>query len=424
MDKSLSAKQKKTLIYVFLVAFLLRTIFIFSFHNYDDIKRLKIGGEEMIQIATNIVKGYGFSGKFLFDKDTKPTAVMAPLYPYFLALFIKFFGMKGYLIVELIQAIFSSFICIIIYLTGLKIFNNERTALIASILSVFYLPLIYYCTVIWSAIFFVFLITLYILNLLKYHSDQNQYNIFVLGLILGITLLTDPVIILFIPLSLLWFLLNLKTGFKTSLKNIILILGLSLIIVMPWTVRNYMVFNKFIFIKSTIGFNFWVGNNPYATGVLRLVNKDNTEYQISEQDFNYLSSIDESTRDRFFISSAITFIRENPKEFIRLSLKKFSSFWWEIENKNTGFNDNTKIKTMKLTYGIPFILALFGMILSYNQIKSCSLILFFLVSLSLTYSITMVAVYRFRFPVEPYLLLFAAVTISKIADRFLIRNKV
>ena len=395
MDKSLSAKQKKTLIYVLLVAFLLRTIFIFSFHNYDDIKRLKIGGEEMIQIATNIVKGYGFSGKFLFDKDTKPTAVMAPLYPYFLALFIKFFGMKGYLIVELIQAIFSSFICIIIYLTGLKIFNNERTALIASILSVFYLPLIYYCTVIWSAIFFVFLITLYILNLLKYHSDQNQYNIFVLGLILGITLLTDPVIILFIPLSLLWFLLNLKTGFKTSLKNIILILGLSLIIVMPWTVRNYMVFNKFIFIKSTIGFNFWVGNNPYATGVLRLVNKDNTEYQISEQDFNYLSSIDESTRDR-----------------------------WEIENKNTGFNDNTKIKTMKVTYGIPFILALFGMILSYNQIKSCSLILFFLVSLSLTYSITMVAVYRFRFPVEPYLLLFAAVTISKIADRFLIRNKV
>lgn len=134
---------------------------------------------------------------------------------------------------------------------------------------------------------------------MKYHPDQNQYNIFVLGLILGITLLTDPVIILFIPLSLLWFLLNLKTGFKTSLKNIILILGLSLIIVMPWTVRNYMVFNKFIFIKSTIGFNFWVGNNPYATGVLRLVNKDNTEYHISEQDFNYLSSLDESTRDRF-----------------------------------------------------------------------------------------------------------------------------
>ena len=46
-------------------------------------KGLKKVGEEMIEVATNIVKGNGFSAKFIFDKDTKPTAIMAPIYPYF-----------------------------------------------------------------------------------------------------------------------------------------------------------------------------------------------------------------------------------------------------------------------------------------------------------------------------------------------------
>lgn len=424
MVNNLSPKQRRVLLYIFLVAFLLRVIFIFSFHNYDDMERMKKVGEEMIEVATNIVKGNGFSAKFIFDKDTKPTAIMAPIYPYSLSLLLRYFGMNGYLIIQLIQAIVSSLICVILYLTGLRVFNNERVALIASFLSIFYLPLIYYCTVIWSGIFFVFLVTLYIYNLLKSESEPGWYRIILSGLILGIALITDPVMVSFIPLSSIWVLLNLKTDFKTSLKRVILMVGLSLLIVLPWTIRNYMVFDRFVFIKSHLGFNFWLGNNPYATGTEKLTNKDSTDYKLPDEEYDYLMNLNESERDRLFLSKALTFIKENPEKVIRLFLKKFKSFWWIIENKKAGFTDDNKVKAMKITYGIPFLLALLGMLLSYNRIKYCSLIWLFLLSLSFIYSLTIVAVYRYRLPVEPYLLLFAAVTISKIADRFLIRNKV
>jgi len=413
LENKLSTGQKKTLLCIFLGAFLLRVIFIFSYHNYDDIEKMKINGEEMIEIASHIVQGNGFSGKFILDTRVKPTAVMAPFYPYFLAFILQVFGKYGYLTVQLIQAVISSLICIIIYLTGLKIFD-KKIAFIASILAALYLPLIYYCTVIWGAIFFAFLVTLYIYYLLRLQSDYNKYNLCFCGFILGIALLIDPVIVSFIPLSVLWLLFSLKTYIKISFKKVIMMLGITLVVITPWTIRNYILFNKFVFIKSQAGFTLWLGNNPHASGTERLVNDDSTEYKLPEEEYQYLTNLDESERDRYFLLKALAFIKENREKSIELFLKKFKSFWWVIEKKTTGFSENTKIAVMKITYGIPFVLALVGLLLSIKQIKSYMLIIFLFISLSFIYSITVFPVYRYRLPVEPYLLLFSSVSLSQL----------
>jgi hypothetical protein len=38
------------------------------------------------------------------------------------------------------------------------------------------------------------------------------------------------------------------------------------IVVLPWTIRNYVQFNKFILVSNNGGVNFWMGNNPNAYG--------------------------------------------------------------------------------------------------------------------------------------------------------------
>ena len=66
MENKLSSGQKKTLLCIFLCGGIPIKSNIFSYHNYDDIEIMKINGEEMIEIASHIVQGNGFSGKFIF----------------------------------------------------------------------------------------------------------------------------------------------------------------------------------------------------------------------------------------------------------------------------------------------------------------------------------------------------------------------
>lgn len=83
----------------------------------------------------------------------------------------------------------------------------------------------------------------------------------------------------------------------------------------PWTVRNYLVFNRFILISSNFGTNFIIGNSPATTpnngpaasvGVIRIMEEANR------------LGLDEFERDKFYTKQALMFIQQNPKHYITL----------------------------------------------------------------------------------------------------------
>ncbi|WEK42131.1 MAG: glycosyltransferase [Candidatus Sphingomonas colombiensis] len=43
-------------------------------------------------------------------------------------------------------------------------------------------------------------------------------------------------------------------------------LGAAALVMLPWWVRNYMIFGQFVPLTSTSGYSLWIGNNPNATG--------------------------------------------------------------------------------------------------------------------------------------------------------------
>ena len=143
-----------------------------------------------------------------------------------------------------------------------------------------------------------------------------------------------------------------------------------------------------------------------------------------KEEIEKISVLTEVERERIFITKAFTFIKENPKRFVNLFFTKLKFFWWKIDNKNLG-TGNKYIKIMYLSYGVILFLAIWGVIFSIIRKKICSLILLLFFSLSISYSLLAVGTYRYRLPVEPYLLIFAAVTINIFFERLslLLKNK-
>ncbi|HAB52188.1 MAG TPA: hypothetical protein DCE80_08480 [Ignavibacteriales bacterium] len=400
----------KILSIIFSIAFFLRVAVVFYVHNYYDVERLQLTAGDVLEVVHNIVDGKGFSGKAYFSPEPRPTSWMAPIYPYFLSGCLLIFGSYGYLVIEILQCIASAFISIILYLTGKKLFN-KKAGFIAAILAAFYPPLMYYCTIMWGAIFFILLINILILFLFKVKEIPTNYNICLCGFLMGFTALVDPVIMCFYPFVFLWLFFNFPSHINTSIKNLGIVLGIMLLVISPWTIRNYLVFNKFVLIKSNIGHAFWVGNNPRASGNMEIVFPEKEEIE-------KISVLTEVERERIFITKAFTFIKENPKQFVSLFFSKLRFFWWKIDNKNLG-TGNKYVQIMYFSYGIILFLALCGIIFSIAREKFyfIILILFLFFSLSMTYSLTAVGTYRYRLPVEPYLLIFAALTINIILKK-------
>jgi hypothetical protein len=91
------------------------------------------------------------------------------------------------------------------------------------------------------------------------------------GLCLGAASLCRAIALLLPIVFLIWYRIT-GVGFKTAFIRVILVCGGMAIAVLPWTIRNYVIFQKFVPISTNGGANFYVGHNP--TRRLRYYPKD------------------------------------------------------------------------------------------------------------------------------------------------------
>ena len=103
------------------------------------------------------------------------------------------------------------------------------------------------------------LVVLSALMLVKFLEEPSHRRAGVLGLVLGLTALGCPTAQLFLPVAAAavaaWGWKNLRP----AVTQAILMLVVAAIIVMPWTVRNYMVFGKFIPVRTGFGQIAFIG---------------------------------------------------------------------------------------------------------------------------------------------------------------------
>ena len=261
-----------------------------------------------------------------------PNLWMPPLYAYYIYLHTFLFGIGEDLVKSVIisQVIISSFTSVIFF----KILKNlfeYNLAIIGSIIFCIFPIIVYSSSQISSITIYLFLSILFLYLVLKIISKQKSNNL-ILGVVSGLLILTSRDFILVYIFTLIFIL-----GFKfLKIRNIFIILLISLITVSPYIIRNYIAFDKLI-VHSGLGYNLWKAYNP-ETKIEGFQNSNpkGEEQKYTDESNQLKLKLREVKKDKFYrlnedkiyLDQALIYIYEDPVKYFKLFFKRLFSFYF------------------------------------------------------------------------------------------------
>lgn len=330
-----------------------------------------------------------------------------PLYPLFLAGVYKLFGATP-AHAYFSQSVLGTLMLVALYWLGRLAFNKQ-TALIAVALCAFYPPMIGYCGVLLSEILFItLLLTALASTLWAFRGNACHW---LPGILWGLTALCRPMGLLLCVISLvLAVLLKLENA---RLKKSLLIIGVALLTLSPWTIRNYVEYREFVLLDSSLGVNMVVGNNEFSRhgGHTRRFS-ELAYYQQALQEAPTIVAF-----DRALTQGVFTWIREHPLQYGKLVLKRAGQY---IVADGEGWTskypwDKIPLLPLKMPYRVAFtVLAVVG--LWTNRTKAYCWLLGLSGSYMLILSLSLLLV-RYRHPIMPIIFLLGAFTACELVLR-------
>ena len=356
-------------------------------------------------IALNIIQQKGYSFNHL---NATYHSYVYPVYPFLTALSHLITG-RNYFALEIFQIILSAAACYFIYLIAKLIFN-QKVGLLSSFLVALHPGLIVYSTKLHELTLVVLFLTV-IFWLIASLDYSKVYNNIFIGILIGIGVLTRPTFVFFLPVYFLYIWLHSKR-FKYALKAIAAVTLFLILIILPWTIRNYQIHKRWIFITTNSAEHFWRGNNPAASGSAltedgySIIEKAPSEFKEKIYKMTEIEQYD------FFYKEAYRFIGSNPVFFIKLVLRKFFYFCWFSPQVGLMYPGLWKI-VYRAYYGILFFTFILGLYASLFKEKlginraavvSMSFFLFLTLLLHTVYYVEI----RHRWAIEPFMLIFSA----------------
>ena len=363
--------------------------------------------------ATYIDLAWRHLNEGFFYNDVYSTSSI--VYVYFLAVLFTLFG-ENHVLIAVIQIILGSLNCVLIFLVARMLFP-ERVAVVASIAAAFYGTLIFFDGELLAATLVLFFCNLFFLFLIRMRDSGSWRDAFPAGLFCALAVLGSPNIILVLPFLALW-VLTLARGRKSMVLCGVFLLGF-LLGVAPAPVKNYFSSGDFVFISSNGGINFYIGNNPRASGSFYLPEGRGLQ---NTRDFNaatYLypervtgKKLKASEVSAFWYAEAFRFMGENPLLELSLLLDKTALFFNAHETPNhNNFQFMKRFSPVlwmaPFGFGLVVPFAILGAALSLaDWRRHTPLYIFFCV-----YAVSVIAFFvtaRYRLPVLPVFIIFAS----------------
>jgi len=276
-----------------------------------------------------------------------------PLYPYFLAV-IERLTLGHQEIIRLVHLILGSFNCVLVYYVSLILFSR-RVAVLASILTASNFMLIYYDWLMTPVTLIVSLSLLIILALLHLNRDFSLKEWFILGLLIGLSMLADGKFFLFLAILVVVILKTSKNlsfpnacrparqafggdNFRISSNKILicLLLGVTCI-VFPVSLRNRIVAGSWILVSAQSGFSFYVGNNARSSGIFENLDFIRPTHAGQDEDQQIRAQqilkrkLNPTEVSDFWRDQAFSFIQNSPSKYFKLLKNKLYYFFLEHE---------------------------------------------------------------------------------------------
>ena len=394
---------------IFVVAFCLRLIYTLQIQTLPTFTVLIVDAFSYNEWAKNIIQNSWLGDKVFYQ---------APLYPYFIALIYKIFGIKLFA-VRIIQVLMGSATCLLYYYISKKIWG-VRAGVIASLLATFYNIYIFYVPLHLKPTLYIFLETLCILLLcLCFYEKKKRYFI-ASGVLLGLMVFTRGNTLLIVPFLLIWVFLS--YNFKTAIRNYLLILAGLLLILFPVIIRNYVVSGDFVITTSQAGSNFYIGNNLKANGsyVPLISGHETPEFEgsdakmIAEKELG--RELKPSEVSRYWFTKSFDYIKNNKFHYTMLMWKKIKLMFnhYEVPDSEDFYfyrQHSSILRLPLIPFGIICPLAFLGMLLLIKDYKKYSL-LYVLVIANFVSIIIFYIFSRYRLPIVPLFIIFSSYAIN------------
>jgi hypothetical protein len=259
------------------------------------------------------------------EGEVMPNIFMPPLYPVFLFLVKKLFSNLNYylLSIQFIQLIFS-IIGLIYLIKILSNFFSEKISYIGAYIFALFPLNIYAISQISSVTLQILFMIFYIYYFIKSLKISSKKNIILFSLFSACLILLRGEFFVFYFFTLFYF------SLKKKIHLIISSFIVMLLLISPYLIRNYLIFEVIIVTKSA-GFNLFKGNNPLskAEGIPML---DDVE-KISKETHEKIKKIKPQDKydliiDDLYKEEAINFIKDNPIRYAQLYIIKLFSFFF------------------------------------------------------------------------------------------------
>ena len=314
-------------------------------------------------IARNMIKGLGYAytwytGAFGSQPEQAiilPSAYMPPGQAWidYLGLSVFGDGLAGIIAIFIINVAMSVASVYLIGRIAHELFENVRLTKITLWAAALYPPLIYTCATFGVTASVILLNSWILLSCIRFeklasvaqalslsssqHTQQNGGKVssrrraIEIGIGFGLLFLFRGEAPLIFLVTIAYLLYRLRHQLRNALPKLALILIITSAIIAPWTIRNYVVFDRFILSSSNGGFNFWRGNNAF-TAASSWTEKDGPLWTTDElwaKTLPYLDSgkLFEKKFSEIYFTDAMQWVREHPSDAGLLALKKAFLFW-------------------------------------------------------------------------------------------------
>ena len=344
-----------------------------------------------------------------------------PGYPFFLALFmdLRANGLDA-------EALSRSLVVAQLWLGGALVLLcgclgrkllGPVVGLVAAVGAAIYPDLIVFSHYLFSETLFTVLLLAALLAVVHYEQQRRLGAALVAGVLFGLAALTREVAVLLAVACVLWWILRAKPGKRGLAFGHGAVLGAVLVcVVLPWTVRNYSVFDRVVLVSNAAWLNARSGNTLVEPGWLRPSGGALESFRST-----YFSIPDELARADYARSQSLALIREEQpswlfKKTVRTVLLLGSPDSYLFKKISRGAYPELSIRGVRtlLIVGVASYLAIVllslpGWAAARGQEGRALALL--LVATTFSVHVLANASPRYRFPLMPLAIIFAASTV-------------
>ena len=377
--------------------------------------------QETGSIAHALATGKGFSNPFL--RETGPTAWLTPVYPLLVAGTFRLFGVftiQSFFFLVFLNTIFSTAVCVPIFYIGKRIAGIGVGSAAAWLWALFPNAVMMPFQWIWDTSLSALLGATLLWATLELAESERVRDWCAYGLLWGFTLMTNPSLGSLLPLLLGWAAHRARKrralAMSVQITKPALALALAILCCVPWIIRNYTVFHRFVPLRSNFALELYIGNNENYDSVRPRWPPPITKERETVRYFHMgeTSFMDEEMR------KAMKFIKSHPRKEMILSGERFVAFWAGIPHPVEALlsTDSLLIWSLVLCAALSGAGALFGIVTLVGRRSAYAFpIAAFPVIFPFLYYVTHTSL-RYRHPIEPVVLLLTVVAANALLEFF------